>query len=214
MEPGGKADREDTRMLERLLFFTDAVFAIVLTLLVLELRPPEHLSSQPLAASLGAMSDRFVAFAMSFALVAVFWAAHLSTLRKLKDFDWPTAWLNLLFLFPVCLMPFVSALVGQTRFGPGAWVLYSSIIVAASAVMLTLWLVMTRDGGRRIGGAGLRERAYRAVRAAAPGVGFSLGLTLMALGYGRLSVYCWLWIPVQLVLAQVLFGPRREGSAP
>ena len=100
-------EAHDKRMLDRMLFFTDAVFAIVMTLLVLELRPPE-LEHQSLWTALSGMSSKFVAFGMSFGLSAIFWAAHLSTTRRLIQFDWPVAWANIAFLLPVTLMPFAS----------------------------------------------------------------------------------------------------------
>ena len=73
----------EMRMVDRMLFFSDAVFAIVLTLLVLELRPPEASDDAGLAIALKALSPKFFAFAASFALVSIFWTAHMAITRRL-----------------------------------------------------------------------------------------------------------------------------------
>ena len=201
----------DRAMLDRMLFFSDAVFAIVLTLLVLELRPPE--GDTPLAEGLAAMSGHFIAFFMSFALVGVFWAAHMNTLRSLQRFDWPTAWANLTFLAPVCLMPFASSLVGERGFGREAWMAYCVVMILTSACMVALVSVILRGGGRLCGGIAGREQAYRLVRAAAPGLAFGIGLSATVLGQLSLGRMCWLLIPLIFRVARPLRLRPAEVSA-
>lgn len=203
-------DHEDQRMLHRLLFFSDAVFAIVLTLLVLELRPPEH-AHDPASfwQGLTEMRPHLAAFALSFALAAIFWMAHMSTLRKLARFDWPVAVANLVFLLVVSLMPFASALLGESFSGTATWTVYCWELIAASATMLVLVLVGTRDGGRLMGGMDGRERAFRLIRAAAPGVSFGVGLVLMAAGLSGWAHLCYLLIPVIFLVARSTLGAKR-----
>ena len=206
------ADEDDhesvnSRLLHRLLFFSDAVFAIVLTLLVLELRPPEAQTPAEAIRGLAALTEHFIAFVMSFALVGVFWVAHMSTLRRLHRFDWPLAVMNLVFLLPICLLPFASSLIGSAKFGLVAWRFYCWNLIGTSIAMIALLLVATRAGGRLVGGVTPRERFYRAVRASAPGVGFTISLLLLETGNlwaARLAV---LLIPVQLVLASRFLKP-------
>ena len=80
-------DYPDGPNLHRMVFFSDAVFAIILTLLALELRAPLDVAPGGLFEALGKLTPHFIAFAMSFAIVSVFWIAHLSTLRRLVHFD-------------------------------------------------------------------------------------------------------------------------------
>jgi uncharacterized membrane protein len=89
IEPGSH------RLLERMLFFSDAVFAIVLTLLVLDLRLPAGITDANLLRGVLAMAPKLVAFATTFALVSVFWIAHVTLTRRLLEFDWAAAWVNL-----------------------------------------------------------------------------------------------------------------------
>jgi uncharacterized membrane protein len=83
------AERGTSRMLERTMFLSDAVFAIVLTLLVLDLRLPQGVTDATLFHGILAMQAKLVAFFITFALVSVFWIAHVSMVRRLTDFDWP-----------------------------------------------------------------------------------------------------------------------------
>lgn len=199
---GASDGGEDDRLLHRLLFFTDAVFAIVLTLLVLELRPPEAESGAALVHGLAEMINHFISFAISFALVSVFWLAHMNTVRRLSHFDWATAIANLAFLLPVCLLPFASSLVGEARFGEVAWRFYCWNLIGTSAAMVALTLVVNRGKGRLVGGLAPRERIYRVLRAASPGLAFAISLAGQQLGFGRLAHFAPLLIPVIFLVAE------------
>ena len=210
----GTNEGEDDRLLHRMLFFTDAVFAIVLTLLALELKAPEAHDAAGLWRGLETMSGRFVAFGLSFAVVGIFWTAHMSTLRRLSRFDWPTAWVNLAFLAPICLMPFASALVGQAEFGSEAWQLYCQDLVLVSAANVALVLTSTRGGGRLTGGVSASDRTHRAIRAAAPGVAFSAGYLATRAGWIHLAQFCWLLIPVVFLLSRLALARHAKPAPP
>ena len=200
--------------LHRLVFFSDAVFAIVLTLLVLELRPPEGVSDAGLMAALGHMTPHFIAFASSFGLISIFWAAHMAIMRRLTLFDWPVAWLNLIFLFTIALMPFASALIGEHGVMGPAWQVYCVVLIAASVVQCALVLAINRDQGRLTGGGLAEDIRYRLLRAASPGIVFSAGLTLSLAGEPGLASVCWLLFPPILILDRWLFGPKKAKPAP
>lgn len=200
-------------MLHRLLFFSDAVFAIVLTILVLALRPPEAHDAGELRAGLVAMAPHFTAFVMTFAVISIFWAAHMNTLRSLRQFDWPTAFANLAFLLPICLMPFVTGLMAEARFGALAWTLYSWVLIAASAGNVLLVLTISRGAGGVASGMSGAQRLHRVVRAATPGLAFGAGLVALDLGGLRLARFCWLLIPLLFGLAQVTLKPKAPIQA-
>ena len=216
MQDGGGIARHaaDARMVERMLFFSDAVFAIVLTLLVLELRVPTVEGDAALADALRGLTAKFVAFGASFALVAIFWAAHMTITRRLAVFDWPVAWLNLIFLFTIAVMPFVSALIGEYGAFGLAWRIYCVTLVAASLAQTVLVLAVMRDKGRLIGGIAGREIAWRLSRALSPGIAFGTGLWLSYNGEPGLSALCWILIPVVMVFARLILNPGRGGNVP
>ena len=87
------SDRGDGPIVTRLLAFSDGTFAIGLALLVLGLRPP--VSSEALAA----VVPNLIAYADTFAVVSIFWLAHMSYMRRPRIFGWPTAVINLVLLF-------------------------------------------------------------------------------------------------------------------
>jgi uncharacterized membrane protein len=200
----------DERLLNRLIFFTDAVFAIVLTLMVLDLRPPPFDSPFGGAGHLQDLASHFFALAMSFAVISIFWLAHLATTRQLRVFDWPSAVVNLAFIFPVCLLPFATAWWGRDISASFPWAMYCAVMVTTSLANVALVLTVTRNGGRLVGGIAPGERLYRVARAASPGVSFALGIVLMAAGHLRLAQWCWLLIPVLVVIIGRTLKPKAR----
>ncbi|HEX3888532.1 MAG TPA: TMEM175 family protein [Phenylobacterium sp.] len=203
----------DERLLNRVIFFTDAVFAIVMTLMILDLKPPAFDSPLSNGAALRNMASHFFALLMSFAVIGVFWIAHLATTRKIRQFDWPTAVANLIFMFPVCLIPFATAWWGRDLNAPFPWGMYCGIMVASSLGNLALVLVASRDGGRLMGGVTPRERLYRAARAFSPMVAFGVGLVLLAVGQLHWSQFCFLLIPLQIAAYRRFIEPKPAPRA-
>lgn len=205
----------DARLVDRMVFFSDAVFAIVLTLLVLELRPPPTSWLDDVALSKGLVNEtlpHFIAFAISFALVSVFWAAHLRITRRLIAFDWLVAVVNLLFLFTIGLMPFVSALLGLHIASTLAMQVYSAALLAASVTQTMLWLTITRDGGRLIGGVDRREFIVGLLRAMSPGIVFAIVLGMIH--YGYLDEARWAPLTIVPILLLTRFIAGRPPRAP
>jgi TMEM175 potassium channel family protein len=136
----------------------------------------------------------------------------MATTRALRRFDWPTAVANLAFLFPVCLIPFVSAWVGQAVTTPRAWAAYSLVMIGCSATNICLVLVQSRGGGRLMGGVTPRERLYRVGRAASPGIAWSIGLAGTVAGQPRVAMVCWLLIPVLTRLCAIFLKPKPAAA--
>jgi uncharacterized membrane protein len=198
------------RLLERMLFFSDAVFAIVLTLLVLDLRLPAGVTDARLFRGVLEMAPKLVAFAITFALVAVFWIAHISIMRRLTVFDWLVAWVNLFFLFTIALTPFISTLLGEYSVFGNAWRLYCLVLVAVGSAQFVLFLAIYRGNGRLIGGVGRREFWHRLTRAASPAASFAVLLVLSLMGFTRSSfVLSFLIVPTILVLVRYSLSRGR-----
>lgn len=194
----------DERLLHRLLFFTDAVFAIVLTILVLELRAPEtfHVANFE---TFREAAPHIAAFVFSFAIIGIFWLAHMNTTRRLATFDWLTAIANLVFLLPLSMLPYATAWFGADPAGALAWSIYCWTMVAISVGNVLVVLAAHRGGGRLMaGGADPREAFYRVFRALTPGLAFAVGLVLVAVGRTILAHWCWVLIPVLFLVARLL----------
>lgn len=183
-------------MVDRMLFFSDAVFAIVLTILVLELRPPsaEVRNEHELLEGILNLGRHYAAFAISFAIGSIFWLAHMRTTRALKAFDWPTAGVNLLHLFTVTLLPFIADLLGEhirSRVALAAYCIVTILVSFSSALLL---LVSTRGGGRLVGGITQRRRIAGALRAGAIGLAFAIGLPFTLSGAPSIGGFSWILI--------------------
>lgn len=101
---------------ERVLFLSDGVFAIVLTLLVLELKVPEfhdRVTNETLWKAIRHMGPHFLSFLLSFMFIASLWFTHDQLFRLFDKVDNVILWLNNLLLLMICFIPFPTALLGQ-----------------------------------------------------------------------------------------------------
>ncbi len=91
---------------DRILFFSDAIFAIAITLLVVEIRVPTPASGPITAArQLQLAWPQMLGFGISFAVIGRFWVGHHTMFRHITGFDRTMIWLNLLFLGTIAFLP-------------------------------------------------------------------------------------------------------------
>lgn len=125
----------------RIEMFSDGVFAIVVTLLVLELRTPalhDENSTVELFSALVAMKQKFISFVLSFLFVVMLWVAHNIWYRSLERTDTTVMWINNLFLLLVCFIPFPTALIGEYPGNAAAMILFG---VDWSLIGIVMWIV-------------------------------------------------------------------------
>jgi uncharacterized membrane protein len=102
--------------LERLILFSDAVFAIAITLLVIELRVPElngEVTDKALLHEMIHLIPRFMGFVISFVLIGIYWSIHHRLFGFVHKYSNRLIALNMLFLFSIVLMPFSTGLFGE-----------------------------------------------------------------------------------------------------
>ena len=134
--------------LERLVFFSDAVFAIAITLLVLDLRAPERTGLAPgatLDAGLAHLAPKIVSFVMSFWVVGLYWFVHHRIFRHIRRWDEGLIWLNLLLLFWVAFLPFPVSVMGSFGDQRLAVVFYAGTLLMMGLSHLLLWRHASRD---------------------------------------------------------------------
>jgi uncharacterized membrane protein len=130
---------EDEKALDRIVFFSDAIFAIAMTLLVLQLRIPivpsgnEHV----LWHRLGDQLPSFASFALSFFTIGLLWMAHQRKFRLIRRYDGALLWINMVFLFCIAFLPFPTAVLGRSG-GRAATVLYAASMAATG---IASWLL-------------------------------------------------------------------------
>lgn len=105
----------DRNQLERMTFFSDAVFAIAMTLLVIEVRVPDihTLDGMVLAQALLNLIPKYIGFVVSFIVLGRFWVGHHHVMGMLDHADRRLVWVNLLFLLAVAFMPFPTAVLSE-----------------------------------------------------------------------------------------------------
>ena len=112
-------DRKLTRLergkdMTRIFAFTDGVFAIAITLLVLQIEVPTSVTSgSDLWHQIGDESGNFLAFALSFVVIGFFWIGSHRLMRQIEEFDRGLMILNIAYLGFVVLVPFSSQLIGE-----------------------------------------------------------------------------------------------------
>lgn len=202
-------------LVDRLFAFSDGVFAVALTLLALELRAPAGLEGAEFWAAISALLPQAASLVISFALASLWWLVHLAATRELKTFDWPTAMFNLVFLFFIVLLPFAGATFGSNVEGEAPLALYWMINAAASFSMTVMFFVMSRGGGRLIGGVTTGERLLRLYQAAAPGIVFVLGAYWALTDQIWLSRFCCVLLAPLMMAVGVVDGwmKRRRSRA-
>ena len=137
----------DTTRLET---FSDGVFAIAITLLVLEIRVPHAEESESLLVALLGLWPSYVGYAVSFLQIGVIWANHHNRFRLLERSDHVLLFLNILFLMCVAFIPFPTALLAEYIQGSEgerqiAIAVYSGTLAVTGIFFTLLWLYAAKD---------------------------------------------------------------------
>jgi uncharacterized membrane protein len=127
----------------RVLALSDGVFAVVITLLVLEIHVPELTQGHSLAEALAEVRPSFNAFAVTFILTGMYWVGHRDLFALIRRTDRGLVWLNILYLLPVCLLPFGASLLGPYGREPTALHIYGLLLVAIAVMRVVIWLYAT-----------------------------------------------------------------------
>jgi uncharacterized membrane protein len=144
MLAGGSTRQERRREPSRVLALTDGVFAIIITLLVLDIHVPELTAHETLTAAISAVRPSFVAFVVAFIVASMQWVGHRDLFTLIRYTDRGIIWLNLLALFTVCLLPFGSAQLGRYHDQSLALRMFGLILIATSVTRTVIWAYAVR----------------------------------------------------------------------
>ena len=112
----------------RLEAFSDGVIAIIITIMVLELRPPDGIQ----LSDLGELGHSFAIYALSFALLGTYWANHHHLFHTARVVNGVVLWANLHLLFWLSLFPLGTAWVGDSQFAPIPVAAYGGLMLLAA----------------------------------------------------------------------------------
>jgi uncharacterized membrane protein len=136
--------------MERLVFFSDAVFAIVITLLVLPLAAEVDLpeDGEDLATSVWHLWPEALSFVISFMVIGQFWLAHHRMFTHVDRYDHGLLWANLVCLLTVSFLPFPTAVLGSAGSDDEtvAVVFYASSMTVTSICFTLMWIYAQRRG--------------------------------------------------------------------
>ena len=187
VQPAEDDDR-GTASLGRLLAFSDGVFAIAITILVLDLSVPAGLAPEALPAALGGLTPRLLSAALSFAIIARFWIVHHALFDPIPTADRTLLALGTVLLAPIVLIPFATELLAEYPNTAIAVIAYSVTVAAAALAEFAVHAYGTR---RRA----LGHRRSAAVRAQLAGAGAAAAFLIavpVALLNPAAAKVCWL----------------------
>jgi uncharacterized membrane protein len=187
-----KAGRE----LDRIVNLSDGVFAIAITILVLDIRLPDGLSPTELPAQVLALGLKYLSYVISFLVLTVYWQAHHRVFKPITGYDRTLVWLNFLFLMAVAFLPFPTSLLGEYSREQVSVVIYAANAAVASLLLVTISWYAT--SGHRLLAPDLvddeAERKQRMQGLAVPVVFvLSIGISFFS---PRAAMYSWLLLSV------------------
>lgn len=140
-------ERESGMSLERLLYFSDAVFAIALTLLALDLPVPKGTSNAELWSSfVSHLNDEYLTFVISFLVISRFWMLHHRFFDRVAAVDRRVVQLDLLYLLWIVVLPFATRVLGADGSFAFGTVLYAVVVALVGATFsLLVWVCERHD---------------------------------------------------------------------
>lgn len=138
--------------LERLIFFSDAVFAIAITLLVLNIKLPDSLTTadgaksvtnDQLEQAVANLYRYFLGYGIGFLVLGAYWVVHHHTFQYIKRYDARLLWINIIFLMFVAFLPFPTSLIGQFGDEPFAVCFYAISVAVTGFLSSALWIYAT-----------------------------------------------------------------------
>lgn len=127
----------------RLEAFSDGVFAIIITIMVLELHAPEGASLEDLKPLL----PKLISYILSFVYIAIYWNNHHHVFQVVKHVNGRVLWSNILLLFCLSLVPFVTAWMGENHFSPLPVALYGIVLLmCALSYPVLIWSLIRLHG--------------------------------------------------------------------
>jgi uncharacterized membrane protein len=201
------AQRREENEIEfsRIVAFSDGVFAIAITLLVLNLGVPEHIHGDDLTSSLLDQWQDLLAYALSFAVIGRFWIVHHRFFGDVTGFDSRLLALNLFYLAWIVLIPFSSQVLGDHAEDTGAVVLYALNLAGVTLVGTWLFTDAERAGLTKSDPSERNEFRRRALTIA----GVFLASIPVAFINPHIAPYMWLALFMGAAGRRGLNVPRR-----
>jgi uncharacterized membrane protein len=185
--------RSEELEFERVAFFSDAVFAIAMTLLVVGIGIP-HVRGSKVQDALGTKGDEIFGFFLSFLVIALYWLAHHRFFAKLVAVDGRFMRLNLIYLAGIAFMPFPTALVGLYGSDEAIVIVLYAITLGTVSLLETAMFWHAQHAHlmrRQLDGTAFRNYLIASV---APAVVFAISIPIAVFGDPGLALVSWVLI--------------------
>ena len=165
---------------------------------------PSDLSEQSLREAIDETGPTLIAWVISFLLVGMYWVWHRDLFVKVRYVNRDAIWLNIIFLLPVCLVPFAAAVLGDYHDEPIALHLYGSVLTVVSLMRIALYWYLSRRPQLLWEPISVRERRLGIVLACVPMVLYAVAM-IVADAAHQLSLFIYLSVPaLYFVLVTIL----------
>jgi uncharacterized membrane protein len=180
----------------RLEAFSDGVVAVIITIMVLEMKVPHEVDT----AALGPLLPVFLSYVLSFIYVGIYWNNHHHMLRATRPVNGAILWANLHLLFWLSLAPFVTGWMGENNFAPTPTALYGVVLQMAA---IAYWILQ-----RTI----IADQGDTSVLAAAVGNDFKgkLSLVCYAVAIPMAFIHEWISGGLYVLMALIWLVPDRR----
>ncbi len=180
--------------------FSDGVIAIIITIMVLEMKAPEEHG----LAHLWALWPVFLAYVLSYAYVAIYWVNHHRMFAHAVRVTNDLVWSNIALLFTLSLIPFATAYLGEQEFSREATILYMCVLMLPSFAYLWLQMVIRRTGRQDAAAQDYHRRMLRK--------GF-VASAIYASGVALSFASAWAGLACAAVVAVLWFLPQSRFDA-
>ena len=198
---------------DRVLFFSDAVFAIAITLLVVDIRVPDIAGVVNASRALHDARYKILGFAISFVVIGLFWMGHHRLFRYITALDRRLIFLNLLFLGTIAFLPYPTALLFVSSTSQvAATVFYAACVAGAGLMELAVWLYATHTNGLVPASISPAARRYELSQLLPTPVVFLISIPVAFVAPG-IAPFTWIMlVPIGRILPRIM-RPKANGGA-
>jgi uncharacterized membrane protein len=192
--------------LERVSLFSDAVIAIAITLLIIELHfpKPETGTIQEFWNNTLHILPQFIGFLVSFLLIGLYWTIHHKIFEFVKEFDNKLLWLNIFFLLSIVIMPFSTKIAFEHFTFPNyPWIFYCLNHILIGICILRLWNYLDKNPKKTTGLENKRILKYKKWRSIGTILVFAFSI-IVAFFHPFYAMYC----PI-LILPSIFLVKRK-----
>jgi uncharacterized membrane protein len=194
---------------DRIVNLTDGVFAIAITLLVLDLKVPnipESLVAAELPGELLALWPKYLSYLLSFVVISIFWTIHHSIFRNIRSYDRGLLWLNFLFLMLVAFVPFPTSLLGEYGSHQLPVALYAGTLATGRLVLTAIYWYTTVQNRLMYRNEDPQTVRFFLIRGLTIPVIFLLSI---GVSFFSVSAAIWSWVVLMVVDAVILRRRHR-----